>query len=118
METFQAYYTDIHASGWQRHTAAQLRERGLVTFSGITGRAGLIDIARQIMAIRPHRDADPDGVTVITKTQDESSGYTGFTTAELIPHTDGTAVADPPGLLLLACQQPADMGGSTPGQPR
>ncbi len=113
METFQAYYTDIHASGWQRHAAAQLRERGLVTFSGITGRAELIDIALQIMAIRPHRDADPDGVTVITKTQEESSGYTGFTDAELIPHTDGTAVPNPPGLLLLVCRQAADEGGST-----
>ena len=36
METFRAYHTDIHASGWQQHTAAQLREQGLVTFSGIT----------------------------------------------------------------------------------
>lgn len=113
METFQDYYTDIHAQGWHRHAATQLRERGLVTFSGITGRAGLIDIARQLMTIRPHRDADPDGVTVITQTQDDSSGYTGFTNAELIPHTDGSAVFDPPGLLLLACQRAADEGGST-----
>jgi hypothetical protein len=45
METFQAYYTDIHAPGWEQHTAAQLRERGLVTFSGISERAGLIDLA-------------------------------------------------------------------------
>ena len=113
METFQAYYTDIRASGWEQHTAAQLRERGLVTFSGINERAGLIGLARQLMAIRPHRDAGPDGVTVITKTQDKSSGYTGFTDAELIPHTDGSAVPNPPGLLLLACQQAADEGGST-----
>ena len=113
METFRDYYTDIHASGWQRHAAAQLHERGLVTFSGITDCTGLMDIARQLMAIRPHRDAGPDGVTVITRTQDESSGYTGFTDAELIPHTDGSAVPTPPGLLLLACQQAADQGGST-----
>ena len=65
------------------------------------------------MTIRPHRDADADGVTVITKTRDESSGYTGFTDAELIPHTDGSAESNPPGLLLLACQQAADEGGST-----
>ena len=77
-----------------------------MTFSGITGRAGLVAMARQLMTIRPHRDAGPDGVTVITKTQDESSGYAGFTDAELIPHTDGSAVPNPPGLLLLACQQP------------
>jgi hypothetical protein len=40
METFQAYYTDIHTSGWQRNAAAQLREQGLVTFSAITERTG------------------------------------------------------------------------------
>ena len=98
METFQAYYTDIHASGWQQHVTTQLREQGLVTFSGITERTVLIDIARQLMAIRAHRDAGPDGVTVITRTQDESSGYTGFTDAELIPHTDGSAMPNPPAL--------------------
>jgi hypothetical protein len=65
------------------------------------------------MTIRPHRDADAEGVTVITKTRDESSGYAGFTDAELIPHTDGSAESNPPGLLLLACQQAADEGGST-----
>lgn len=103
METFQAYHTDIRALGWQRRAAAQLRKRGLVTFSGITKRAEVMDIARGLMTIRSHRDADPDGVTVITRTQDESSGYTGFTDAELIPHTDGSAVPSPPGLLLLVC---------------
>jgi alpha-ketoglutarate-dependent taurine dioxygenase len=113
METFRAYYTDIRASDWQQQAAAQLRERGLLTFSGITERAGLIGLARQLMTIRPHRDADAEGVTVITKTRDESSGYAGFTDAELIPHTDGSAESNPPGLLLLACQQAADEGGST-----
>ena len=36
-----------------------------------------------------------------------------FTDAELVPHTDGTSLSDPPGLLLLACQEPADQGGDT-----
>jgi hypothetical protein len=31
----------------------------------------------------------------------------------LVPHTDGTSLPDPPGLLLLACQQPASHGGNT-----
>jgi alpha-ketoglutarate-dependent taurine dioxygenase len=65
------------------------------------------------MTIRPHRGADAEGVTVITKTRDESSGYAGFTDAELIPHTDGSAESSPAGLLLLARQQAADEGGST-----
>jgi alpha-ketoglutarate-dependent taurine dioxygenase len=113
METFQAYFTDIHASDWQQQAAAQLREQGLLTFSGITERAALIDLARQLMTIRPHRDADADGVTVITKKGDESCGLTGFTDAELIPHTDGSAASSPPGLMLLTCQQAADEGGGT-----
>ena len=65
------------------------------------------------MSIRPHRDAGPDGVTVITDTQTTDPGYAAFTDAELIPHTDGTSLPDPPGLLLLTCQQPASYGGST-----
>ena len=100
MGTFRAYYTDIHASDWQQQAAAQLRELGLLTFSGIAERARLIGLARQLMTIRPHRDADAEGVMVITKTRDESSGYAGFTDAELIPHTDGSAESNPPGLLL------------------
>lgn len=113
METFQAYHTDIHASDWQQQAAAQLRQRGLLTFSGITERTGLMGLARQLMTIRPHRDADADGVTAIANTRDESSGYAGFTDAELIPHTDGSAASNPPGLLLLACQQADDEGGGT-----
>jgi hypothetical protein len=35
METFQAYYTDIHASEWHRHAAAQLREQGLVKLGAL-----------------------------------------------------------------------------------
>jgi alpha-ketoglutarate-dependent taurine dioxygenase len=113
MEAFRAYYTDIRSSDWQQQAAAQLRELGVLTFSGIAERARLIGLARQLMTIRPHRDADAEGVTVITRTRDESSGYAGFTDAELIPHTDGSAESNPPGLLLLACQQAADEGGST-----
>jgi Taurine catabolism dioxygenase TauD, TfdA family len=43
----------------------------------------------------------------------EDPGYADFTDAELIPHTDGSGVPNPPGLLLLACQRPADEGGKT-----
>ena len=65
------------------------------------------------MSIRPHRDAGPDGVAVITDTRTTDPGYAAFTDAELIPHTDGTSLPDPPGLLLLTCQQPASHGGNT-----
>lgn len=39
MDTFQAHYADSHEPGWEPRIAAQLRERGLVTLSGITGAA-------------------------------------------------------------------------------
>lgn len=113
MDTFQAYHADIHDPGWPARVVAQLQDRGLVTFSGITDHAGLIAVARPLMAIRPHRDAGPDGVTVITSAEAQGWGYAAFTEAELIPHTDGSSVPDPPGLLLLTCQQPADEGGET-----
>ena len=50
---------------------------------------------------------------MITGTRTAGPGYAAFTDAGLIPHTDGSSVPDPPGLLLLACQQPADGGGAT-----
>jgi hypothetical protein len=113
MGTSQANYTDIREPGWQPRVMTELGERGLAMFTGVTGHTELVGLARQLMTIRPHRDAGPDGVTVITSTQAEDSGYAGFTDAELIPHTDGSGVPDPPGLLLLACQRPADGGGNT-----
>ena len=113
MDAFQAHYADIRDPAQQPHIATRLRDQGLVTFDGLTDRAALVAVARRLMAIRPHRDADPDGVTVITGTGARNSGYAAFTDDKLIPHTDGSSVPDPPGLVLLACQRPADEGGTT-----
>ena len=113
MDTFRAHHADILDPAQQPRVLALLREHGLVTFTSVTDRAALADVARRLMSIRPHRDAGPDGVTVITDTGTTDPGYAAFTDAELIPHTDGTSLADPPGLLLLTCQQPASQGGTT-----
>jgi alpha-ketoglutarate-dependent taurine dioxygenase len=113
MDTFRAHHADILDPAQQPRVIALLREHGLVTFTGITGRTELSCVARRLMSIRPHRDAGPDGVTVITDTGTAEPGYAAFTDAELIPHTDGTSLPDPPGLLLLTCQQPATRGGNT-----
>jgi alpha-ketoglutarate-dependent taurine dioxygenase len=113
MNTFQAHYADVGDPSWQPRVTAQLRDRGLAMFSGITDHARLVAMARRLMTIRPHRDAGPDGVTAITGSQAQGSGYAAFTDAELIPHTDGSSVPDPPRLLLLICLQPADKGGRT-----
>jgi Taurine catabolism dioxygenase TauD, TfdA family len=113
MDTFRAHHADILDPAQEPRVLALLREHGLVTFTGITDRAALVGVARRLMSIRPHRDAGPDGVTVITDTGTTDPGYAAFTDAELIPHTDGTSLPDPPGLLLLTCQQPASQGGTT-----
>src|SRR5260370_952864 len=113
MDTFRAYHADILDPAQQPRVIALLREHGLVTFTGITDRATLASVARRLMSIRPHRDAGPDGVTVITDTGSTGPGYGAFTDAKLIPHTDGTSLPDPPSLLLLTCQQPASQGGNT-----
>lgn len=113
MDTFRAYHADILDPGQQPRVIGLLHEHGLVTFTGITDRATLARAAGRLMSIRPHRDAGPDGVTVITDTGTTDASYAAFTDAELIPHTDGTSLPDPPGLLLLACQQPASQGGAT-----
>jgi hypothetical protein len=39
------------------------------------------------------------------------SGFAGFTSAELAPHTDRSSVEHPPALLLAACGQVAETGG-------
>ena len=113
MDTFQACHVDIRDPGWQPHVTARLRDQGLVTFSGITDRDGLVAAAQRLMIIRPHRDASPDGVTEIAGTGTKGPGYAAFTDSELIPHTDGSSVPDPPGLLMLTCVQPAIEGGMT-----
>jgi hypothetical protein len=113
MDIFQTHYADIRDPAQQLSITARLRDQGLVTFDGLGDRAALVALARRLMTIRPHRDADPDGITVITGTGARTSGYAAFTDAELIPHTDGSSMPDPPGLVLLACQRPADEGGRT-----
>ncbi len=74
MDKFQTYYADVRDPAQQPHIAARLRDQGLVTFSNLADRAALIALARRLMTVRPHRDADPDGVTVITGTGTRTSG--------------------------------------------
>ncbi len=112
MDIFQAHYADIRDPAQQLSITARLRDQGLVTFDGLGDRAALVALARRLMTIRPHRDADPDGITVITGTGARTSGYAAFTDAELIPHTDGSSMPDPPG----PCDRWPRPGPPTSGQ--
>lgn len=74
----------------------------------------LLSLARPFADIVQHRDSDADGVTVITGCAEEPTpGFAGFGRGELLPHTEGSSLPRPPGLLLLACVTPADRGGET-----
>ena len=68
MDTFSARDAVRDGPGWRARVAGQLREDGLAVLTGIDGRAALTVLARELMTIRPHRDAAPDGVTEITET--------------------------------------------------
>jgi hypothetical protein len=53
MDSFLAHYIDCRDPLDDPRIAAQLRHRGLVTFSGVTDRSELVAAARRLMVIRP-----------------------------------------------------------------
>jgi hypothetical protein len=67
------------------------------------------------MHIAAHRDGDADGLTTIqdTRRYPDRAGFAGFTSAELLPHTDRSGIPEPPRLMLLVCASPADQGGDS-----
>lgn len=90
-----------------------LAERGLATIDDVHTHEDLLQLAKQLVSIRPHRSAGPDGVSVITDRGDTRSGYAAYSTAGLPPHTDGTSMPTPPRLIFLACQAQAGEGGES-----
>ncbi|MFI9555368.1 TauD/TfdA family dioxygenase [Nonomuraea endophytica] len=94
---------------------ALLQRDGLVMFEGIQGRADVVRLARRLVVPWQHRDAEPDGVTVISDrgAMAEQPGFAGFGAGELSPHTESSALAVPPRMLLLMCGSPAARGGES-----
>jgi alpha-ketoglutarate-dependent taurine dioxygenase len=92
-----------------------LTAEGLALFHGAGSRTAVLQAASAIMALRPHPDADPDGITVITDrgAAGDLPGAAGFSRRELAAHTDGSRVPRPPALLMAVCAQPADTGGGS-----
>jgi alpha-ketoglutarate-dependent taurine dioxygenase len=90
-----------------------LERQGVAMFTGVRDRAGLLRLGHALMQIRTHRDSDPDGITAIEQriTRNAAGSLAGFTDRELMPHTDGSAVAEPPRLLMLACMRAPHTGG-------
>jgi alpha-ketoglutarate-dependent taurine dioxygenase len=95
--------------------SAHLEGDGLVVFEGVQGRAGVVDLAHRLMRPWQHRDADADGVTVLRDrgALADKPGFAGFGAGELRPHTESSALAVPPRLLMLICGSTADHGGES-----
>lgn len=93
--------------------AAALCEDGMITFESSPQRADVLALARQIMTIWPHRDSEPDGITVLQDRGDlaKERGFAGFGHHALGAHTEASAVESPPQLMMLVCAQAATAGG-------
>jgi hypothetical protein len=86
---------------------------GLAFFSA-RNRSELLALAKDVGTIYMHRDADDDGVCAITASLDQvAEGNLGFTKSELSLHTDSSAAADPPSVILLWCQETSGDGGES-----
>lgn len=107
------HYVDLTSADAEARVAERLRDTGLIIFDGLAGRRSLLAFATRIMAMTPHRDSDSDGLTTIHDIPGTCgrAGYAGFGREELLAHTEGSSLPDPPRLMLLACQRPADQGG-------
>jgi Taurine catabolism dioxygenase TauD, TfdA family len=103
---------DLLEPGSTSRIADALRRQGIAILSGVSDRATLLGAGRSLMTIRTHRDSDGEGVTTIERRFSVAMGsLAGFTDRELTPHTDGSAVPEPPRVLMLACLRPARAGG-------
>ncbi|MGV9266545.1 TauD/TfdA family dioxygenase [Kitasatospora sp. NPDC003701] len=104
------------AGGALERAAGVLREHGLVRLGRLGGREDVLEAAGRFMA-RPwqHRDADPDGLTVVRDTgrHEGLAGFAGLGRGGLSPHTECAQLPRPPRLLLLACARTAESGGET-----
>jgi hypothetical protein len=113
-DIFATQYADIRAAGGREKLIRLLKDEGLATFSGVTNRASFLNLAHGLLTVYPHRDSEPDGVTVITSgAENRKPGFAGFSSAGLHPHTERSGVAEPPRLVMLCCINPGASGGAS-----
>lgn len=110
---FEPERVEVRQSGTVSRLVHALSNIGFALLDGVPDANSLLALARSIATIVPHRDSRPDGVTVLADRGSASTrgGFAGFGRRELIPHTDRSGVEHPPGLLMMACGQPATVGG-------
>ncbi|MFD7621470.1 TauD/TfdA family dioxygenase [Streptomyces sp. NPDC059802] len=93
--------------------AGQLREHGLAMVDGLASRESVLTFARRVMALAPHRDSDPDTLTTIHDIGQGAlrPGLAGLGNGELLAHTEGSSIPEPPRLMLLVCLRQPVSGG-------
>ncbi|MEU9074395.1 TauD/TfdA family dioxygenase [Kitasatospora sp. NPDC048538] len=100
----------------RERAGAVLRDHGLLRLSRLGGRDDVLLAAGRLMSsLWQHRDADPDGVTVIRDTGRHAgrTGFAGLGRGPLALHTECAQQPDPPRLILLACARAGDEGGES-----
>ncbi|MGI5293033.1 TauD/TfdA family dioxygenase [Nonomuraea polychroma] len=109
------HYVNMASSDAVTRATAILARDGLVTFDGVHDRESVVRLAGRLLSPREHRDADGDCVTIISDRGSVAGrlGYAGFGAAELEPHTESSALAQPPRIVMLVCALPADHGGES-----
>ncbi|MEW1844108.1 TauD/TfdA family dioxygenase [Nonomuraea angiospora] len=112
---FASQYVDLAGDDALTRVARILARDGLVTFDRVYQRQSVVRLALRLLAPWRHRDADADGVTVISDRGSIATrpGYAGFGARGLEPHTDSSALDLPPRLVMLVCARSADCGGES-----
>ncbi|HCU49509.1 MAG TPA: hypothetical protein DGG94_06870, partial [Micromonosporaceae bacterium] len=113
-DAFADYAVEVTGPTAADRLACRLREHGLATFGGVSDRGAATRLAQQVMDVWPHRDSEPDSVTVVADRGDLSRtpGMAGFGHDGLDLHTESSTVAYPPQLMMLACVTAASEGGA------
>ncbi|MFJ1795358.1 TauD/TfdA family dioxygenase [Kitasatospora griseola] len=112
--SFGEFFEDRSRVGFAAAVGAALAERGVAALGGLGGRDDVLALAAELMEVWPHRDGDPDGLTMIRDTGSRHSGRAGFAglgRGEVLPHTERSPLPDPPRVMLLVCARPGDSGG-------
>jgi alpha-ketoglutarate-dependent taurine dioxygenase len=113
ISAFEKFYVDVSKSAAQV-ISDSLARNGLVTCDGIENEEHALALAASLGEIRSHRDSEPNGVTrVVAAEEPAEAGMRGFSSDGLVLHTDRSVVVEPPPLLFLWCEQPAERGGDT-----
>lgn len=112
---FEEYRVDVGRADMIQRIAAGLTLKGLVTFECDPERDAFRALALRVLVPWKHRDAGPDGITVIYDRQALAlrRGYAAFGCGELGLHTDLSSAPRPPALLMLFCAQDSSSGGDS-----